>query len=168
MKKFLVFLILIFSITCFTSCRQKTNTETQNPTVEVTQTPEVTIAPTVEVTPTPEPTIDPTVEVTPTPEPTIDPTVDFTPTPDNPNLGDKTPTIYLAGDSTVKTYEDDQYIAGWGQYLGMFLNENVNIKEINIVFGIEKEVFLISFKSFMSRNSTARPFPVRNLAALSQ
>ena len=28
---------------------------------------------------------------------------------------DATPTIFLAGDSTVKTYEDAQYIAGWGQ-----------------------------------------------------
>lgn len=38
-----------------------------------------------------------------------------------------TPTIYLAGDSTVKTYEDAQFIAGWGQYLGLFLDGNVNV-----------------------------------------
>ncbi len=38
------------------------------------------------------------------------------------------PTIFLAGDSTVKTYEEDQYIAGWGQYLQAFLNaENVTV-----------------------------------------
>lgn len=39
----------------------------------------------------------------------------------------KTPTIYLAGDSTVKTYEDGQYIAGWGQYLSLFLDEEVKV-----------------------------------------
>ncbi len=39
----------------------------------------------------------------------------------------KTPTIYLAGDSTVKTYEDGQYIAGWGQYLSLFLDSEVNV-----------------------------------------
>lgn len=39
----------------------------------------------------------------------------------------KTPTIYLAGDSTVKTYEDGQYIAGWGQYLSLFLDEEVEV-----------------------------------------
>ena len=38
-----------------------------------------------------------------------------------------TPTIYLAGDSTVKTYEDGQYIAGWGQYLDLFLDESINV-----------------------------------------
>lgn len=36
---------------------------------------------------------------------------------------DSTPTIYLAGDSTVKTYNTDQYIAGWGQYMDLFLDD---------------------------------------------
>lgn len=40
----------------------------------------------------------------------------------------RTPTIFLAGDSTVKTYEDNQYIAGWGQYLSLFLGEDVIVK----------------------------------------
>ena len=40
---------------------------------------------------------------------------------------DHTPTIYLAGDSTVQTYDDSQYIAGWGQYLDLFLDENVKV-----------------------------------------
>ena len=40
---------------------------------------------------------------------------------------DKTPTIYLAGDSTVQSYSDAQYIAGWGQYLNLFLDENVTV-----------------------------------------
>ena len=38
-----------------------------------------------------------------------------------------TPTIYLAGDSTVKTYEEGQYIAGWGQYLDLFLDESITV-----------------------------------------
>ncbi len=40
---------------------------------------------------------------------------------------DKTPTIYLAGDSTVQDYADGQYIAGWGQYFDMFLDDSVNV-----------------------------------------
>ena len=40
---------------------------------------------------------------------------------------DATTTIYLAGDSTVKTYNDNQFIGGWGQYLGLFLDEKVNV-----------------------------------------
>lgn len=48
-----------------------------------------------------------------------------TPNPDG-NGGEKPtnlkPVIYLAGDSTVKTYVETQYIAGWGQYLGDFLD----------------------------------------------
>ena len=39
----------------------------------------------------------------------------------------KATTIYLAGDSTVKTYNDNQYIAGWGQYLDLFLDEDVKV-----------------------------------------
>ena len=38
-----------------------------------------------------------------------------------------TPTIYLVGDSTVKTYNDNQYIGGWGQFLDLFLNENIKV-----------------------------------------
>lgn len=36
--------------------------------------------------------------------------------------------IFLAGDSTVKTYKDEQFIGGWGQYLGQFTNEKIIIK----------------------------------------
>ena len=49
------------------------------------------------------------------------------------NSSDKTPTtnakptIYLAGDSTVKTYNDAQYIGGWGQYLNYFLSNDVTV-----------------------------------------
>ena len=45
------------------------------------------------------------------PEPSPGPIVD----------NNETPTIYLAGDSTVKTYNDSQFIGGWGQYLDLFL-----------------------------------------------
>ncbi len=41
---------------------------------------------------------------------------------------DKTPfNIFLAGDSTVKTYNDNQYIAGWGQYLDKFLDDSISV-----------------------------------------
>ena len=40
----------------------------------------------------------------------------------------RVPTVFLAGDSTVKTYEDGQYIAGWGQYLSLFLDDQVVVK----------------------------------------
>ena len=36
--------------------------------------------------------------------------------------------IFLAGDSTVKTYEQGQYIAGWGQFLSYFLGDDVVVK----------------------------------------
>ena len=39
-----------------------------------------------------------------------------------------TPVVFLAGDSTVKTYEQGQYIAGWGQFLSYFLGEDVVVK----------------------------------------
>ena len=38
------------------------------------------------------------------------------------------PTIFLAGDSTVKTYEDGQFIGGWGQFLSLFLDDNIVVK----------------------------------------
>ena len=37
------------------------------------------------------------------------------------------PNIYLAGDSTVKTYQENQFIGGWGQYLDYFLDDNVKV-----------------------------------------
>ena len=40
----------------------------------------------------------------------------------------RTPVIFLAGDSTVKTYADDQYIGGWGQFLSLFLSDEVVVK----------------------------------------
>ena len=47
----------------------------------------------------------------------------------NDNLSyDSTPTIFLAGDSTVKTYNDNQFIGGWGQYLDIFLDDSITVK----------------------------------------
>ena len=40
----------------------------------------------------------------------------------------RTPVIFLAGDSTVKTYADDQYIGGWGQFLDLFLDDEIIVK----------------------------------------
>ena len=40
---------------------------------------------------------------------------------------DLKPTLYLAGDSTVQSYSDTQYIAGWGQYLDLFLDSEVKV-----------------------------------------
>lgn len=36
-------------------------------------------------------------------------------------------TIFLAGDSTVKTYDEDQFIGGWGQYLDLFVDDNITV-----------------------------------------
>ena len=43
-------------------------------------------------------------------------------------VNDSDTTIFLAGDSTVKTYTEGQYIGGWGQYLDLFLKDNVTVK----------------------------------------
>ena len=64
------------------------------------------------------------------------PNPDDTETPEDPQNPDKpvtTPKIFLAGDSTVKTYTDGQYIAGWGQYLSLFLNSEIQV--INAAHG---------------------------------
>ena len=55
--------------------------------------------------------------------------------PEDPEKPEDThiPRIFLAGDSTVKTYEDNQYIAGWGQYLSLFLDEEIVV--INAAHG---------------------------------
>ena len=39
------------------------------------------------------------------------------------------PTIYLAGDSTVKTYEANQFIGGWGQFLDLFLEDDIKVED---------------------------------------
>ena len=60
------------------------------------------------------------------------PTEGNIPTGENNQADDKkydaTPTIFLAGDSTVKTYEVNQYIGGWGQYLGYYLPSTIQVK----------------------------------------
>ena len=42
-------------------------------------------------------------------------------------IKNKKTTIYLAGDSTVKTYSSSQYIGGWGQYLDLFLDSEIKV-----------------------------------------
>ena len=37
----------------------------------------------------------------------------------------KKPTIFLAGDSTVKTYDSNWFISGWGQFLDLFLSDQI-------------------------------------------
>lgn len=44
-----------------------------------------------------------------------------------PSNGDGKTTIFLAGDSTVKTYNDSQFIGGWGQFLPLFTSSDVNV-----------------------------------------
>ncbi|MGN0820075.1 MAG: hypothetical protein ACI4M6_06805 [Christensenellaceae bacterium] len=54
-------------------------------------------------------------------------TVSYNTTPVKPTLKDN-PKIFLAGDSTVKTYAENTYIGGWGQFLQSFMNsENVTV-----------------------------------------
>ena len=36
-------------------------------------------------------------------------------------------TIFLAGDSTVKTYADSIFLGGWGQYLSYYLKDNIEV-----------------------------------------
>ena len=43
-------------------------------------------------------------------------------------MNKKIPTIYLAGDSTVKTYDSKGFISGWGQFLDLFLNDQLKVK----------------------------------------
>ena len=43
-------------------------------------------------------------------------------------MNKKIPTIYLAGDSTVKTYEPNVFISGWGQFLDKFLSDEIRVK----------------------------------------
>ena len=62
------------------------------------------------------------------------------PEPEKPGAevdNSKTPTIYLAGDSTVKTYEKGQFIGGWGQYLDLFLDDSITV--INAAHNSNKE-----------------------------
>ncbi len=51
----------------------------------------------------------------------------------NPITGEQitlseSPVIFLAGDSTVKTYGEDQFIGGWGQFLSRFLDSSITVK----------------------------------------
>lgn len=52
------------------------------------------------------------------------------------------PTIFLAGDSTVRDYDESQYPqAGWGQFLGNYLIGNIAIKNY-AVGGLSSKTFI--------------------------
>ena len=62
------------------------------------------------------------------PDPEIlEPTPEPSPSTEPEKKYDETPTIFLAGDSTVKTYALDQYIGGWGQYLSLYLKDSISV-----------------------------------------
>ena len=89
-------------------------------TVAPTTNAPTTVAPTTVAPTTSAPTTVAPTTVAPTTAPTTSaPTTD----PIEPKL----PKIYLAGDSTVKTYEANQYIGGWGQYLDYFLDDSIEV-----------------------------------------
>ena len=129
MKKRFIFTASLLSL-LMASCSQNNNISVSNNST-ITSTPGSTVVtskPTTKPTtapttaPTSAPTIAPTV--VPTSAPTIAPTTKPT---TEPTVEVKKTTIYLAGDSTVQSYNDDQYIAGWGQYLDWFLDDNVTV-----------------------------------------
>ena len=72
----------------------------EEPTPEVTATPEPTAEPTPEVTATPEPTAEPTPEVTATPEPTAEPTPEVTAIPEP--TAEPTPEVTTTPEPTVE------------------------------------------------------------------
>ena len=98
------------------------NTTTVAPTTTVNTT---TVAPTTTVNTT---TVAPTTTVNTT---TVAPTTTInttTQTTTSEHVTNASPTIYLAGDSTVKTYNDNQFIGGWGQYLDKYLDDSITVK----------------------------------------
>lgn len=105
MEKIFASIVAIGGLFLIASC-----SDDEIPTVS-THTPTTVI-------PTAKPTVTPTVAptVVPTQSPTEIPTQTVTPTPKNSK-------IFLAGDSTVKTYNDSQFIGGWGQFLDLFLDD---------------------------------------------
>lgn len=133
MKKIRFLLFAFIFLLGIVSCSQVA--ETSNKVSSGTSTPISTTS-----TPTSKPTSNPTSAPTATPStsvhtstPTSVPTLpSSTPTsiPSSSTIKDdtsKTPTIYLAGDSTVKTYNEDQYIGGWGQFFDLYLSDDITV-----------------------------------------
>ena len=112
MKKVLA-TIVCGSLLLLGSCGEKTTPSEEGPTNTTTNITSV---------PTNVPTSTPTTKPTSVPSTTSKPTSTTT----KPNT-DKVPTIYLAGDSTVKTYSESTFIGGWGQYLDLFLEDDVKV-----------------------------------------
>ena len=145
MKKIKTFLLAFILLLGLTSCNSQglTSNSQINSTITSTRKPTSTTTPTsiptlpstsVTATPTSNPTSIPTLPTTsettkPTSIPTL-PSTSVTTTPTSSTVIDdtsKTPTIYLAGDSTVKTYNDDQYIGGWGQFFDLYLDDSITV-----------------------------------------
>ena len=100
---------------------EQSSTSKESTTPEVTTTPEQSSTP--EQSTTPEDSSTP--EQSSTLEESTTPQDSFIPEPSEVYV--ETPKIFLAGDSTVKTYNDNQYIAGWGQYLDLFLKDEIEV-----------------------------------------
>ena len=117
-KKLLIIPALALSL-AFGSCNQKANNT--GTTTNVTPTTNTDVNPTTGTT-------DPVTTAT-TPDTTtgVTPTTNTEPVPTTTTHKEVLTNVYLAGDSTVKTYEDDQYIGGWGQYIDLFFDEEVNV-----------------------------------------
>ena len=122
MKKKLILGMMLLGSFMLASCggnNNKTTSSSSKPTNS-------SVAPTVTTpTTTPGSTIVPTTTVKPTQ--TVKPTTTSTTTTTQTVKPKEKKTIYLAGDSTVQGYADDQYIAGWGQYLDLFLEDNITV-----------------------------------------
>ena len=56
--------------------------------------------------------------------------------------------IYLAGDSIVQDYTDEEFIAGWGQYLPYYIASGNNV--INYAKGEEAQGCLLMKGVLMS------------------
>ena len=41
--------------------------------------------------------------------------------------------IYLAGDSIVQNYTDEEVIAGWGQYLPYYVNKDARVINLSLI-----------------------------------
>lgn len=138
-KRFTALFLFIFLLLSLSSCNNNNN----NSSVPTNTQTITTIAPSAPTTSTPgstmssssvsttAPTSAPTQTIpTTTPSSTTTPSFSTT-TPTQVPVKEPTnkkPTIYLAGDSTVKTYNDNQYIGGWGQFLDDFLSDEIVVK----------------------------------------
>ena len=62
--------------------------------------------------------------------------------------------IYLAGDSIVQNYTEEEFIAGWGQFLPRFFKPDVNVFNY-AKGGRSSRLFLLFFLPAITRKSFA-------------